>query len=262
METKNNTTMIYKYRHFSGLGIYEVINGEFGVDSTLHLKDTTCTHYGPACEIEVTKSEEGNSYLFSKALNSSAEEYIFYHEKEAFWATKEEAFIEILMSYKKTYNDDIEKDKKYIADTTERLKEYTKKEINYFTPELAKKHKKCYINSGGVCNIIGEILFNNGTTGYLTDDCYINYDDDGDRIILIEKDGKFITERNETVYLSIEDYRNDNINHSIDVLKDTINNSKITIKKCIDTIEKIDYIIENRNNLTYEDMFKLYYDKK
>ena len=67
-------TIVYKYRQCFGIIEYEVLNGEFGVDSTLHLRDTSCTHSRSKCEIEVVKCDDGDCYC-SKALNRSAEEY-------------------------------------------------------------------------------------------------------------------------------------------------------------------------------------------
>ena len=65
---------VYKYRQLWGIAEYNIIEGEFG-DNTLHLQDTTCEHYGPKCEIEGVKCDDGDCYQFSKPLNSSAEEY-------------------------------------------------------------------------------------------------------------------------------------------------------------------------------------------
>ena len=90
-------TSVYKYRSLQGIVEYKILNGQFGIDDTLHLQDTSCKHYGPNCEIEVVKSESGDCYQFSKALNSSAEEYIYFHNGEKFWATERDAYIDAIV---------------------------------------------------------------------------------------------------------------------------------------------------------------------
>ena len=58
-----NTSVVYKYRTLDGIIKYEVLEGEFGVDSTLHLRDTSCKHYGNNCEIEVVLCEDDYTEL-------------------------------------------------------------------------------------------------------------------------------------------------------------------------------------------------------
>lgn len=59
---------VYKHRTCDGMATYNIISGVFGVDSTLHLRDTSCSHPGPHCEIEVVMCDDGKSYEFSKDL--------------------------------------------------------------------------------------------------------------------------------------------------------------------------------------------------
>ena len=89
-----NTSVVYKYRTLEGIIKYEVLSGEFGVDSTLHLRDTSCKHYGDRCEIEVVMCEDGKCYQFSKSLNDSAKRYEFFHTMEKFWDNEKDAFVE------------------------------------------------------------------------------------------------------------------------------------------------------------------------
>ena len=51
-------TSVYKYRTLHGIIEYKIINGVFGIDSTLHLQDTSANI--PNCEIEAVKCESGN----------------------------------------------------------------------------------------------------------------------------------------------------------------------------------------------------------
>ena len=40
---------VYKYRPAKRIAEYKILMGEFGVDDTLHLQDTTCMHSDPKC---------------------------------------------------------------------------------------------------------------------------------------------------------------------------------------------------------------------
>ena len=259
-----NTT-VYKYRQCFGLVDYELLNGEFGVDSTLHLRDTSCTHSGPKCEIEVVKCDDGDCYQFSKALNRSAEEYDYYHKGEKFWATKEDAYVEGLRIIADMYRDNIDDAEKRIVKNTESLKGLQEKDVNYFNTALAKLDSHCYIANEGRCCIIGTINFADGTTGYLTDS---NYSEDrwdsygGDRIILKEKDnsGRFITERGDAVYLSEDDCKNRKANNDIKKLTDEVARYKKAIGSWILKIERINNIINKRKHLTIDQMVEMYKD--
>jgi hypothetical protein len=187
------------------MATYNIISGVFGVDSTLHLRDTSCTHPGPHCEIEVEMCEGGNCYEFSKALNWTAEEHISFHRLEKFWATKEEAYIEALKL-------NVERSCKYIADDLKHLEEdeaklagMQEKEVRYFTSDFAEVGATCYLKTDGTTRIIGTISFEDGTTGYLTDNNYLDEDRfdsyGGDRIILVEKENRIETERGDVVFV-------------------------------------------------------------
>ena len=257
-------TIVYKYRQCFGIIEYEVLNGEFGVDSTLHLRDTSCTHPGSKCEIEVVKSDDGDCYHFSKALNRSAAEYIYYHRVEGFWATKEDAYVEGLQLIADGYRDNIDDTEKRIVKNNEELKGLQEKGVNFFGTALAKLDSYCYVENEGRCRIIGTINFSDGTTGYLTDE---NYSDEdrwdsygGDRIILKEKDntGRIITERGDVVYLSEEDYKNHKTNNTIKKLTEEVERYKKAIGGWIKRIERINDIIRKRKHLTIDLMMEMF----
>ena len=248
-------TIVYKYRQCFGIIEYELLNGEFGVDSTLHLRDTSCTHPGPKCEIEVVKCDDGDCYQFSKALNSSAEEYDYYHKAEKFWANKEDAYVEGLHLIANGYRENIVDAEKRIIKNNEALKGLQEKEVG----------KYCYVEDEGRCHIIGTINFTDGTTGYLTDS---NYGEDqwdsyeGDRIILKEKDntGRLITERGDVVYLSADDYQNHKTNNNIKKLTEEVERYKKAIGGWIMRIERINDIISKRKHLTIDLMMEMFND--
>jgi hypothetical protein len=258
-------TIVYKYRQCFGIIEYEVLNGEFGVDSTLHLRDTSCTHLGPKCEIEVVKCDNGDCYQFSKPLNSSAEEFDYFHKGEKFWATKEDAYVEGLHIIADAYRDNIDDAEKRIVKNTEALGGLHEKEVNYFNTVLAKLDSYCYVEDEGRCRIIGTINFSDGTTGYLTDN---NYGEDrwdsyeGDRIILKEKDntGRIVTERGDVVYLSEEDYKAHKTNNTIKNLTEEVDRYKKAIGSWIVKIEGINIIISKRKHLTIDLMMEMFSD--
>jgi hypothetical protein len=243
------------------MATYNIISGVFGVDSTLHLRDTSCSHPGPNCEIEVVMCEGGNCYEFSKALNWTAEEHVSFHRSEKFCATKEEAYIEGLHL-------NIESNTKYIADVLKHLEEdetkldgMHEKEVRYFTSDMAKLGATCYLEIDGGTKIIGTILFEDGTTGYLTDNNYL--DDDrydsygGDRIILIEKDNRIETERGDIVFVSGTDFDNYKENIAIEKIKKSINTFKMSIERSEREINLFNSIIDRKDSLTYEQMLEI-----
>ena len=254
---------VYKYRQCFGIIEYEVLNGEFGVDSTLHLRDTSCQHYGPKCEIEVVKCDDGDCYQFSKALNHSAEEYNYYHKVEKFWATKEDAYVEGLHLIADAYRDNIGDAEKRIVKNNDKLKGLQEKGVNFFGTALAKLDSYCYVENEGRCRIIGTINFSDGTTGYLTDN---NYGEDrwdsyeGDRIILKEKDntGRIVTERGDVVYLSEDDYKAHKTNNTIKKITEEVDRYKKAIGSWIVKIEGINSIISKRKHLTIDLMMEMF----
>lgn len=256
-------TLVYKYRQCFGIIEYEVLNGEFGVDSTLHLQDTSCTHLGPKCEIEVVKCDDGDCYQFSKPLNSSAEKFDYFHKGEKFWANKEDAYVEGLQIIANAYRENIDDAEKRIVKNNEELKGLQEKGVNFFNTALAKLDSYCYIEDEGRCRIIGTINFSDGTTGYLTDN---NYGEDrwdsyeGDRIILIEKDntGRIITERGDVVYLSEEDFKAHKTNNTIKNLTEEVERYKKAIGGWITRIERINNIIRKRKHLTIDLMMEMF----
>jgi hypothetical protein len=242
------------------MATYNIISGVFGVDSTLHLRDTSCSHPGPNCEIEVVMCD-GNCYEFSKALNWTAEEHICFHRSEKFWATKEEAYIEVLHL-------NIESNTKYIADVLKHLEEdetkldgMHEKEVRYFTSDMAKLGATCYLETDGTTRIIGTISFEGGTTGYLTDNNYLDedrYDSfGGDRIILIEKENRIETERGDIVFVSGTDFDNYKENIAIEKAKKSIDVYKKSIERSEREINLFNSIIDRKDSLTYEQMLEI-----
>ena len=249
---------VYKYRTVHGIVTYEILNGEFGVDDTLHLRDTSCNHYGDKCEIEVVKSESGDCYQFSKALNANAEEYIYFHQREKFWATKEEAYVEGMEMAVESYYHSIAENEKRIVEAEEKLAGMKKVKIQYFTSEMVKSENLCYVEGEGTCRIIGTILFDDGRIGHLTDSNYSEgYDGyEGDRIILIENKatGRIMTENGESVYVSEQDYKNIKANKLIETLTKSIENNRKGIESYTLSIERLNSIIGQKDILTIEQM--------
>ena len=252
------TTSVYKYRTLVGLVEYKVIEGEFGVDSTLHLQDTSCTHYGPKCEIEVIKN--GDCYQYSKPLNSSAEEYYYYHSKEYFWATKKDAYIEHLHISIDSIRNTIKDNEKEIEKANEKLSGLERKEFNYLTSFMAKVGMKCYVEYTDSCRIIGTILFEDGSTGFLTDSNYYYDGDgyDGDRIILVNgKNDRIITENGLAVFLSKTDYDNLKTNNLIAKLTKDIERYNNNANTALERINAINHIIAIKDTLTLEQIMEM-----
>ena len=249
-------TILYKHRTVQGIVEYEIIEGNFG-DDTLHLRDTSCTHSGPKCEIEVVKCEDGECYQYSKPLNWTAEEYEYFHKLEKFWATKKDALVEGLAMRVKWNYESIADCEKRIAEAEERLSKMESNPVNYFTHSMAKLGSTCFVEDEETCRIIGTIQFENGTTGFLTDSNY--YDDNcdgypGDRIILIENNGMLQTERGTSVYVSREDFENKKTNKKVKQLTDSIANNQKSIERSTLLIERFNYIISIKDTLTYDQM--------
>ena len=251
---------VYKHRTCNGMVAYNIISGVFGVDSILHLRDTSCSHPGPNCEIEVEMCEDGKSYEFLKALNWTAEEHVSFHKLEKFWATKEEAYIEALQL-------NIERDCKYIADNLKNLEEdeaklvgMQEKEVRYFTSDMAKLGATCYLETDGSTRIIGTILFEDGTTGYLTDNNYFDDEYDshgGDRIILIEKENRIVTEKGDVVFVSNTDFYNYKENYAVERIKKSINIYKKSIERAEREIMLFNSILDKKDSLTFEQMVEM-----
>ena len=252
---------VYKYRTVHGIVKYEILNGEFGVDNTLHLRDTSCQHYGANCEIEVVKCEDGECYQFSKALNANAEEYEYFHKLEKFWATKEEAYVEGMEMAVESYYKSIADNEQKIVEAEEKLAGMKKMKVQYFTTEMVKSEKHCYVENEGTCRIIGTIMFDDGRIGHLTDSNYSEgYDGyEGDRIILIENKatGRIMTENNEFVFASKQDYDNIKSNEKLGRLKKSIETYHEIIKSYTLNIERFNSIICQKDTLTIDEMKKM-----
>ena len=249
---------IYKYRTTQGIAEYEILKGEFGVDDILHLRDTTCQHYGPKCEIEVVKCESGDCYQFSKALNANAEEYIYFHQLEKYWATKKDAYVEGMERAIESYYRSIADNEQKIVEAEEKLTGMKKMKVQYFTSEMVKSENLCYVENEGTCRIIGTIMFDDGRIGHLTDSNYTEgYDGyEGDRIILIENNdtGRIMTENNEFVFASKQDFDNIKSNKLMETLKKSIENNRKGIESYTLSIERMNTIIGQKDTLTVDQM--------
>ena len=254
-----NTSVVYKYRSLDGIIKYEVLEGEFGVDNTLHLRDTSCSHYGDKCEIEVVMNEDGKSYRFSKALNDNAKRYEYFHTMENFWDNEKYAFIEGLEISIDSYRRSIEGYESELAKANKQLEGLQEKEVCYLTAKQVKIGEMYHVANQGMCRIIGSILFEDSSKGYLTNDNYYSgYDDgDGDRIILIEKNGKIITENNESVFLTTADCINLKNNKEIARLKNIVELNKKNMANAISRIEHYHSLINNKDTLTVEAMIEM-----
>lgn len=253
-------TSVYKYRQLLGIAEYNIIDGEFG-DSTLHLQDTTCGHYGPKCEIEVVKCNDDNCYQFSKALNSSAEKYIYFHQVEKFWATKREAYIDAFRIKIKNYQGYIADDERRKADAQDELARISGGDIHFLTAAIAKLGTNCYVHNEGSCRIIGIISFEDGTTGYLTDNNYTSsYDDvEGDRIILVEDKNrcKIISEYGDIVFLSEADNDKYENNNKIDILNKRIENCQQAIERSTARLNNLRDAFDKRDTLTIDELIEI-----
>lgn len=252
---------VYKHRTCVGMATYNIISGVFGVDNTLHLRDTSCTHSGPHCEIEVVMCEDGNCYEFSRALNWTAEEHVSFHRLEKFWATKEEAYIEALHLTIERHRKYIADDLKHLEDDEAKLAGMQVKEVRYFTSDMAKMGATCYLETDGKTRIIGTILFENGNGGYLTDNNYLDedrYDSfGGDRIILIEKENRIVTERGDVAFVSKTDFDNYRANSAVERVKKSINIHKKSIERYEREIMLFNSILDKKDSLTFEQMLEM-----
>ena len=251
-------TSVYKYRTCHGLVEYKILNGQFGIDDTLHLQDTSCKHYGPNCEIEVVKI--GDRYQYSKPLNESAKEYYYFHTKEHFWATAKDAYIEHLHISIDSSHQNIFGNEKAIANAREKLVGLEKKDVNYLTSFMTKVGMKCYVEHTDTCRIIGTISFEDGSTGFLTDSNY--YDDgdgyDGDRILLVNgKNDRIITENGLAVFLSKTDYDNLKTNNLIKKLTKEIETYNKNANISLERINAINHIIAIKDSLTLEQIIEM-----
>lgn len=253
-------TSVYKYRQFHGIAEYNIIEGEFG-DSTLHLQDTTCKHYGPKCEIEVIKCNDDNCYQFSKALNSSAEEYIHFHQVEKFWETKREAYIDAIRIKIENYQGYIADDEKRLKDAQDELESIGSGDVHRLTATTAKLGTNCYVHNEGCCRIIGIITFEDGATGYLTDSNYASSwdDEDGDRIILVDdKNGcNIVSEYGDIVFLSKEDNDKYENNNKIALLNKRIENSHMEIEQSTARLKNFQDAFDKRDTLTIDELIAI-----
>lgn len=251
---------VYKYRQLWGLAEYNIIEGEFG-DNTLHLQDTTCEHYGPKCEIEVVKCGDGDCYQFSNPLNSSAEEYIYAHRVEKFWATEREAYIDAIRVKIENCQKYIADDEKQLTDIQEKLASIGGGDVHHLTAATAKLGVNCYVHNEGGCRIIGIISFENGTTGYLTDRNYTSdWDDEsGDRIILVEdKNGcKIVSENGDFVFLSKSDSINNENNNKIANLNKMVENYQKGIERSTARLNNLRDALSRKDTLTLDELIAI-----
>lgn len=253
---------VYKYRTCYGIVRYNIIKGEFG-DDTLHLRDTSCNHCGPNCEIEVVKCEDSNSYAFAKSLNDNAKEYEYFHTRERFWETEEDAYVEHLYECIDINLKDIAECETKILEAKEQLANMKIKDVHYLSTANVKVGENYYVEDEGYVNIIGTIQFANGSVGYLTDSNYYEDDDyEGDRIIFIESsnnNGRLITEAGGSVFLTQDDFNNLVGNNRMLNIQKTIEKKENAIGRYIKRIEIINQIIKsyNDNHLSLNEMIEM-----
>lgn len=251
---------VYKYRQLWGVVEYDIIEGEFG-DNAIHIQDTSCVHYGPKCEIEVVKCDDGDCYQFSKPLNSSAEEFDYAHKVENFWATEREAYIDAIRWNIKNCQKYIADDEMRLAEAQEKLVGISGGDVHYLTAATAKLGANCYVHNNGSCRIIGTILFENGTTGYLTDSNYTSdFDDElGDRIILVEdKNGcKIVSEEGDIVFLSKTDNDNNENNDKIAKLNKMVENYQNGIERSTARLNNLQDAFSRRDTLTIDELIAI-----
>lgn len=253
---------VYKYRTCFGIVRYNIIKGDFG-DVTIQLRDTSCNHFGPNCVIEVVKCEDSNSYTYSKPLNDNAKEYHYFHNRERFWATEEEAYIEHLYESLDIIRKDIAKYETENLEAKAKLANMKTKDFHYLSTAIVKVGEKYYVENEGYVNIIGSIQFANGSVGYLTNSNY-SYNDyvDGDRIILIENsngNGRLITENGGSVFLTENDLKNLDNNDRMLTIQKLIEKKENAIDNYNKKIEIINQVINsyNDNHLTIKEMVEM-----
>ena len=133
----------------------------------------------------------------------------------------------------------------------------TQKGVHYLRAFQVKIGEKYYVADTGMCKVIGSISFEDGSKGYLTNENYCSssrFEEDGDRIILIENGDKIVTENGDSVFLTTDDWTNLQINEKIDRLNYTVENIKRNIATAIRRIEHYHSLIDQRDILTFEAM--------
>jgi hypothetical protein len=135
------------------------------------------------------------------------------------------------------------------------------KDVRYFTSDMAKLGATCYLETDGTTRIIGTILFEDGTTGYLTDNNYLDEDRfdsyGGDRIILIEKENRIETERGDATFVSKTDFDNRKGNNAVEKIKKSINIHKKSIERAEREIMLFNTILDRKDSLTFEQMVEM-----
>jgi tetrahydromethanopterin S-methyltransferase subunit B len=116
------------------------------------------------------------------------------------------------------------------------------------------------VRNNGSCRIIGTISFEDGTTGYLTDRNYTDFDDElGDRIILVEdKNGcKIVSEEGDIVFLSKTDNDNNEINNKIDNLNKMVENYQKGIERSTARLNNLQDAFDKRDTLTIDELIAI-----
>lgn len=194
-------------------------------------------------------------------MNWTADEHISFHRLEKFWATKEEAYVEALQLNIERHCEYIADNLKYLEKDEAKLSGMQEKEVRYFTSDIAKMGATCYLETDGVTRIIGTISFEDGTSGYLTDNNYLDedrYDSYvGDRIILVEKENRIETERGDVAFASGADFDNHKRNNAIERIKKSIDVYKKSIERSEREIMLFNSILDRKDTLTFEQMLEM-----
>ena len=252
---------VYAFRSFSGIAKYDVI--ECSEDQkTLIVKDTTCSNHAN-CIIELVKA--GDSYVFSKPINESAERNSELHYGCRYYESKEYCFLRVLEK-------EIKYCEKEISDNVHEIEEIsgkllTKKlPVKYLTMENWEYNKIFYTLDYGRFEIIGKVEYKDGKYGWLVewkDEYYDNDAECDDRPeILTIIDGKIAFNMYDTCYVFYDEKSFNNYHRNIknEKLKQSIKALQWGITKSENKINIIKDIVDkyNKEHISYDIMVKMY----
>lgn len=248
---------LYKHRGLNGIAVYEVIKNLLGTEGVLHLKDTTCKHHGPNCEISVIPTEDGKGFEFKECLNETAKEYSYYHEYEPFFETEKEAWIWKVKELKKHKEISILEIKKRIETTEAVVKDFSvvkQKDIEYLKTENADFDTEFATQDGEKGEIVAKVVYKSGKIGFLTDLYNTEQDSDGyeietDSIILQDKDGMLVA-NDKAVFPNIEMFNLSKDKKSLQIHENKLTDLKNQLKKAEERIKVFGEIIKNQDNLS------------
>lgn len=232
------------------------------IKKTLIVKDTTCSNHAN-CIIELVKA--GDSYVFSKPINESAERNSLVHVGCRYYESKEYCFLEVLkkeLKYceKKISDNDCEIEKISSELLTKKLP------VKYLTPENWEYNKIFYTLDYGRFEIIGKVEYKDGKYGRLVewkDEYYDNDAECDDRPeILTIIDDKIAFNIYDVCYVFYDEksFNNYHKNIKIEKLKQSIKALQIEKTELENKINIIKDIIDkyNKEHILYDVMVKMY----